>query len=199
MPDDKPTGKDTQGDGDRSLAGELVGDDDVDDAPDDLGGLEQMLGALAGGDVELDMGSLLGSAMQVQQQMLQAQNQAAATEVEGVAGGGVVKVVMTGGFEFHKVTIAPEVIDADDVEMLEDLVLAAVRDAVSRAVELTESSMPSLGLGMGGGSLDLGDMLGAFAAEDSGDELVQERDPADDHDGEAGGDPDLNEHPDRPR
>src|SRR4051794_37809578 len=73
---------------------ELIDDDLAsEEAP---GGMDDMLGALGG----LDMSSLLGSAMEMQQQMIQAQQEAAETEVEGQSGGGVVRVVTTGGFEF---------------------------------------------------------------------------------------------------
>ena len=82
---------------------------------------------------------------------------AAETEVEGVAGGGAVKIRMTGGGEFLSVRIAPSAVDPEDVEMLEDLVLAALNDAVSNAGELVEA--PDLG-GLDLGSMGLGGLLG---------------------------------------
>ena len=82
-----------------------------------------------GGPGGFDFGALMEQAGQVQAQLLAAQEQAAATVVEGVAGGGAVRIAVTGGFEFQSVTISPEAVDPDDVEMLQDLILAALRDA----------------------------------------------------------------------
>ena len=115
-----------------------------------------------------DMGSLLGMAMDMQQQLLAAQEQAASTVVEGQAGGGVVRIEVTGGLEFQAVHIDPDAVDPNDVEMLQDLVLAALHDAVTRVNELTQAANPLGGMdlgnldlaGMGLGGLDLGGMLG---------------------------------------
>ena len=79
--------------------------------------------------------------------------QAASTVVEGVAGGGAVRVAVTGGFEFQSVTIRPDAVDPDDVEMLQDLILAALRDAVDEIQGLQQG-----GLDLGG--MDLGGLLG---------------------------------------
>ncbi len=100
-----------------------------------------------------DLGALLKQAQAMQEQFLQARAQAAEEEVEGQAGGGVVKVRVTGSMEFKDVTIDPSVVDPDDIEMLEDLVLAAVRDAVARATELSEKAMGRVDLGPLGGGL----------------------------------------------
>jgi DNA-binding YbaB/EbfC family protein len=86
---------------------------------------------------------------QMQQQLLDAQQTAAAQVVEGRAGGGVVTVTVTGGLEFRDVTIDPSVVDPEDVEMLQDLVLAAIRDAVTCANELNRQALGGLGLGGG--------------------------------------------------
>ena len=96
-----------------------------------------------------DLGGLLSQMQQMQQQLMDAQQTAAAQLVEGRAGGGVVKVTVTGGMEFRDVTIDPSVVDPDDVEMLQDLVLAALRDAVTRANELNREALGGLGLGGG--------------------------------------------------
>jgi len=104
-----------------------------------------------------DFGKLLQQAQEMQQQLVAAQAQAAEEEVEGQAGGGAVKVRVTGGMEFRSVRIAPEAVDPDDVEMLEDLVLAALHDAVAQAQELQQGALGALGsLGLG----DLGGLLG---------------------------------------
>ena len=104
---------------------------------------------------EFDMGALLERAQAVQQQLLEAQAVAAEQVVEGNAGGGVVKVRVTGALNVESVSIDPEVIDADDVSMLEDLVLAATNDALARAQELNKSVLGGLDLG-GAGGLSLG-------------------------------------------
>jgi len=100
-----------------------------------------------------DLGKLLQQAQEMQEQLAAVQAQAAEEEVEGQAGGGAVKVRVTGGMEFRSVRIAPEAVDPDDVEMLEDLVLAALHDAVARAQELQQGALGSLDLGGLGGLL----------------------------------------------
>jgi nucleoid-associated protein EbfC len=100
-----------------------------------------------------DMNELLKQAQQMQEQLMAAQAEAAEQVVEGHAGGGVVKVEVTGGMEFRSVTIAPEAVDPDDVEMLEDLVLAAIHDAMGKVQELQQGAVGSLGLGGLGGLL----------------------------------------------
>jgi nucleoid-associated protein EbfC len=105
-----------------------------------------------------DLGGLLAQMQQMQQQLMDAQQEAAQRVVEGSAGGGAVKVKVTGGLEFEDVTIDPSVVDPDDVEMLQDLVLAAIRDAVARINDLNRDALGGLGLGggleglLGGGS-----------------------------------------------
>jgi DNA-binding YbaB/EbfC family protein len=106
-----------------------------------------------------DMGDLLKQAQKMQQQLLDAQAAAAEAEVEGQAGGGAVKVRVTGGMEFRSVKIDPSALpaggaDPDDVEMLEDLVLAAIHDAVAKAQSVSQEAMGDLGLG------DIGKLLG---------------------------------------
>ena len=113
-------------------------DDDLDDA-DGANPLAALLGG--GGEGGFDMGSLLDSAMQMQQQLLAAREEAAAQVVEGVAGGGVVRIEVTGALEFRKVRIDPAAVDPDDLTLLEDLVLAALHDAVARANELQGEAM----------------------------------------------------------
>lgn len=79
------------------------------------------------------------------QAMLQrAQEQLAAQTVEGSAGGGAVRVTMNGEQKVRAVKIAPDVVDADDVEMLEDLIVAAIHDAAERASALQADSLGML-------------------------------------------------------
>ena len=103
-----------------------------------------------------DMGALLEQAMEMQQQLLDAQSAAAETVVEGHAGGGAVRIRVTGAFQFESVTISPGAVDPEDVELLQDLVLAALHDAVVQVGELQQASMGGLDLGAMGGALGLG-------------------------------------------
>ena len=125
-----------------------VFDDDVETAAAD-----DPLAALLGGSGGLDFGALMEQASQMQTQMLAAQQQAADTTVEGVAGGGAVRISVTGGLEFKSVTIDPKAVDPDDVEMLQDLVLAALNHAVEQINGLQQGSIDL-------GGLDLGGLLG---------------------------------------
>jgi DNA-binding YbaB/EbfC family protein len=116
---------------------------------DDLDGDQD----LPGGDA---LGGLLEQAMALQSQMAAAQAQAQAAEVEGSAGGGMVRVTVTGAMEIRSVRIDPACVDPDDVEMLEDLVTAALRDATTKVAELNEGAMGGIDLGGLGESLGLG-------------------------------------------
>lgn len=104
-----------------------------------------------------DLGSLLEQAQAMQQQMVEAQEQQAAMTIVGTAGGGKVSIELTGAGEYQNVTIAPDAVDPDDVELLEDLVLAALRDASSQLAELQEQAMGAMQLPDIGG---LGGLLG---------------------------------------
>ena len=100
-----------------------------------------------------NMNDLLKQAQKMQEQLMEAQQAAADQVVEGHAGGGVVKVTVTGAMEFQSVTIDPAAVDPTDVAMLEDLVLAAIHDAVGKVNELSQQSMGGLDLGGLGGLL----------------------------------------------
>ena len=100
-----------------------------------------------------DMNDLLKQAQKMQEQLLEAQAAASEQVVEGQSGGGAVRVSVTGGMEFQSVVIDPAAVDPDDVEMLQDLVLAAVRDASAKATELSQQAMGGLDLGGLGGLL----------------------------------------------
>jgi DNA-binding YbaB/EbfC family protein len=106
-----------------------------------------------------DLSGLLKQAQKMQEQLASAQAAAAAAVVEGHSGGGAVRVEVSGTMDFRAVHIDPKVIDPDDVEMLEDLVLAALHDATARVHELSAQALPDLGaLGDLGG---LGGLLGS--------------------------------------
>jgi len=96
-------------------------------------------GAPGGGQPNME--ALLKQAQAMQAQMAEAQEQLAKTELTGTAGGGLVSVTVTGAGEITGITIDPKAVDPDDVETLEDLVLAAVRDGQTQASELGEQAM----------------------------------------------------------
>ncbi|PDW03394.1 YbaB/EbfC family nucleoid-associated protein [Candidatus Viridilinea mediisalina] len=89
-------------------------------------------------------------AQQMQRQMQKIQEELGEAIVEGTAGGGAITVQMNGHREIKGVTISPEVVDPNDVEMLQDLLLAAFSDATKRAQDLAEERMGPLMGGMKG-------------------------------------------------
>ncbi|HEY2950178.1 MAG TPA: YbaB/EbfC family nucleoid-associated protein [Micromonosporaceae bacterium] len=96
------------------------------------------------------MQQLMKQAQKMQEQMATAQAELAEAEVTGTAGGGLVTVVVSGTGEVRSVKIDPKAVDPDDVETLEDLVLAAVHNATEAVRELTEQKMGPLAGGLGG-------------------------------------------------
>jgi nucleoid-associated protein EbfC len=93
--------------------------------------------------------SLLQQAQQMQRDLAAAQDDLAATQVEGTAGGGLVTATITGTGEVVGVRIDPGVVDADEVETLEDLIVAAINDGTRRARELQAEKMGPLAGGLG--------------------------------------------------
>jgi nucleoid-associated protein EbfC len=93
---------------------------------------------------------LMKQAQKMQQQMLAAQEELASAEVTGHAGGGLVSATVTGAGELTAVQIDPKVVDPDDVETLQDLIIAAVRDATRQSQELAAEKMGPLTQGLGG-------------------------------------------------
>jgi DNA-binding YbaB/EbfC family protein len=92
----------------------------------------------------MGMANLQRMAQQMQQEMLRVQTELEATQVDGSAGGGVVKAVVTGKQELVSVTIEPDAVDPSDVEMLQDLIVAAVNDALRASRELAEEKMAAV-------------------------------------------------------
>jgi DNA-binding YbaB/EbfC family protein len=86
----------------------------------------------------------------MEKDMEKMQAELAVKEVEASAGGGAVCVIATGKKQFKKITIKPEVVDPDDIEMLQDLILAAVNEALRKADELSTSEMNKITGGLGG-------------------------------------------------
>jgi len=96
------------------------------------------------------MQQLMKQAQKMQQQLMEAQAKLAETEVSGSAGGGLVTATVTGSGDVLSVKIDPRAVDPDDVESLEDLVVAAIRDAAANAQELQQTTMGPLAGGLGG-------------------------------------------------
>jgi nucleoid-associated protein EbfC len=128
----------------------------------DLGGLLGNLGGEGGG-----LGGLFAQA----QAAMEASQAAAEAEVTGSAGGGVVRVRSTGAGEILEVTLAPEVVDPTDIETLQDLIVAAMRDVSHQISALQASAM---------GDLDPGSMLGGLSGLMGGDNDPDDRDDSDD-------------------
>ena len=97
-----------------------------------------------------NMQQLMRQAQKMQQQMLQKQEELDAREYEGTAGGGAVACKLSGKRQLISLTIQPDAVDPDDVEMLQDMIVAAVNDALKKGEETREAEMNKIGGGMGG-------------------------------------------------
>lgn len=100
---------------------------------------------------------MMKQVQEMQRKMAEAQEELAVEAVEASAGGGMVTVVITGALEVKQVTIKPEAVDPDDVEMLEDLVVAATNEALRAAQDLASTK-----LGGATGGVDLPNIPGLF-------------------------------------
>ncbi len=96
----------------------------------------------------MDMQKLMRQAQKMQTDMAKMQEQLKEMKVEGVSGGGMVKVTATGGNEIVGLEINPEVVDPEDVEMLQDLILAAINEAMTNAANLANTEMNKITGGM---------------------------------------------------
>ena len=123
-------------------------------------------------DGQLDMQQLLAAAQQMQEQLMNAQQELADTEVAGTAGGGLVTARVNGQGELVDLSIAPDAIDAGDLEetaqTIADLVLAAVRDAYSRAGDLQQEKMGPFANALGGGMPGMPEMPGGLGTPGAG-------------------------------
>ena len=140
-----------------------------------------------------DLTQIVLRAQQMQAEMERAQASLAQAEVTGAASGGLVTAVVSGGGDLLRIRIDPSVVDAADVETLEDLVVAAVHDARRAAEDMANTTMGSVAGGLAG-SLDLSSMgLGGFpglpgfggaqqALEDDFDDIADDDDDDDDED-----------------
>jgi DNA-binding YbaB/EbfC family protein len=97
-----------------------------------------------------DMNAMMRQVQQMQAEMLKAQEQLKHETVEASAGGGMVTVKMTGELELQEIKIDPGAVDPEDVELLQDMVQAAVNEAVRAAQELAASKMGAATGGLGG-------------------------------------------------
>jgi len=96
------------------------------------------------------MGNLLKQAQKMQQQMMQIQEELEGLEILGEAGGGMVKVTVNGKGEINSLKIDPDAVDPEDVEMLEDTILAAIQDAVEKAQKTAAEKMNAVTGGIPG-------------------------------------------------
>ena len=108
-------------------------------------------GGFPGGGGMGNMNNLMKQAQKMQRQMEEKQKELEAKEFTATAGGGAVEGTVSGKREVTKVKLAEEVVDPDDIEMLEDLIVAATNEALRQIDEATGSAMSKLTGGMGGG------------------------------------------------
>ena len=97
----------------------------------------------------MNIAQIAKMAQQMQTQMAKTQEELQDTVLEATAGGGAVRVMITGSQEIRSIEIDPSAIDPDEVEMLQDLVVAAVNDAIARSKELERERMAGIAGGMG--------------------------------------------------
>lgn len=95
------------------------------------------------------MGSMMKQAQKLQSQMLKMQEEMGSKTVEATAGGGMVRVVANGKQQILSIQIEPEVVNPEDVEMLQDLITAAVNDALLKSQQMVSTEMNKLTGGLG--------------------------------------------------
>lgn len=108
-------------------------------------------GGFPGGGMPGNMNNLMKQAQRMQRQMEESQKELETKEFGAKAGGGAVEVTVTGKKEITKVKLSEEVVDPDDIEMLEDLVMAAANEALRMADEASAEVMSKMTGGLGGG------------------------------------------------
>ena len=109
-------------------------------------------GGFPGGMGGMNMNNLMKQAQKMQKQMMEKQEELQAKEYEATAGGGVITAVCGGNRELKSITIDPEAVDPEDVEMLQDMIVAAVNEAMRKAEADQSANMAKLtgGLNLGG-------------------------------------------------
>ncbi len=108
-------------------------------------------GGFPGGAMPGNMNNLMKQAQKMQKQMEEATSKLEEKEVTATAGGGAVEVTVSGKKEVVKVKLDKEVVDPDDIEMLEDLIVAATNEALRKMEEESQSEMSKITGGLGGG------------------------------------------------
>ena len=108
-------------------------------------------GGFPGGAMPGNMANLMKQAQRMQRQMEDSQKELETKEFTAKSGGGAVEVTVNGKKEMLKVTISPEAVDPDDVEMLQDMIVAAVNEAMKQADEASQELMGKMTGGLGGG------------------------------------------------
>lgn len=98
----------------------------------------------------MNMNNIMKQAQKMQKQMVEMQESLNQKTLEMTSGGGAVKIVISGKKEIQSIKIDPEVVDPDDVEMLEDLILSAVNEAIRQADEMYTNEMGKITGGLGG-------------------------------------------------
>lgn len=101
-------------------------------------------GGFPGGGGMGNMGAMMKQAQKMQAELAKAQDEIKDMEYEATAGGGMVKVVATGDMAIKSIVIDPEAVDPEDVEMLQDMVLAAVNDALEQAEQMASKQMSAV-------------------------------------------------------
>lgn len=109
-------------------------------------GRQQHFNGFGGGNMQ----QLMRQAQKMQEQLQQAQEKLDEAEYEATSGGGMVTVKVSGKRELTAITIDPQVVDPEDIEMLQDLILAAVNEALRKGEEARETAMNQMAPGMGG-------------------------------------------------
>lgn len=107
-------------------------------------------GGFPGGMMPGNMNNLMKQAQKMQKQMEEATKELEEKEITAAAGGGAVEVTISGKREVTKVKLAEEVVDPDDIEMLEDLIMAATNEALRQIEEASQQSMSKITGGLGG-------------------------------------------------
>lgn len=108
-------------------------------------------GGFPGGGMPGNMNNLMKQAQKMQKQMEEATKELESKEVTAKAGGGAVEVTVSGKKEVTKVKLTEEIVDPDDIEMLEDLIMAATNEALRQMDEISNNSMSKITGGLGGG------------------------------------------------
>ena len=108
-----------------------------------------------GGMGGMNQANMMKQAQKMQEELRKMQEELEASSFEATSGGGVVKAVVSGKHELTSLTIDPEAVDPEDVEMLQDLIIAAVNEALRQAGEAMDKSMDSITGGMNLGSFGL--------------------------------------------